>query len=87
MNIIIEYVCSHLFGCLVHYYYLWCINSHRKNTRHFTEGKWLSQGLFTRDGGIHVKYTQTKSIGLRHFTIRLDSQGVDPHYRKSRSVA
>ena len=27
-----------------------------------------------------------QSIRLRHFTIRLDSHGVDPHYRKSRSV-
>ena len=35
---------------------------------------------------IHVQYTQTESIRLRHLTIRLDSHGVDPHYRKSRSV-
>ena len=27
-----------------------------------------------------------QSIRLRHFTIRLDSQAVDPHYRKSRTV-
>ena len=27
-----------------------------------------------------------QSIRLRHFTIRLDSHAVDPHYRKSTSV-
>ena len=30
--------------------------------------------------------TQTESIRLRHFTIRLDSHGVDLHYRESRSA-
>ena len=35
---------------------------------------------------IHVQYTQTESIRLRHFTIRLDLNDVDLHYRKSRSV-
>ena len=29
---------------------------------------------------IHVQYTQTESIRPRHFTTRLDSHGVDPHY-------
>ena len=27
---------------------------------------------------IHVQYTQLESIRLRHFTIRIDSHGVDP---------
>ena len=35
---------------------------------------------------MHVQYTQTESIHLRRFTIRLDSHAVEPHYRKSRSV-
>ena len=37
-------------------------------------------------GDIHAQYTQTDSIRLRQFTIRLDSHGVDSHYRKSRSM-
>ena len=35
---------------------------------------------------IHVQYTQTESIHVRHLTIPLDSQGIDPHYWKSRSL-
>ena len=35
---------------------------------------------------IHIQYTQTESIRLRHFTIQLDSQGIDLHYWKSRSL-
>ena len=46
----------------------------------------LQFGLCERYEYIHVQYTQTESIRPRHFTIRLDSHGVDPHYRKSRSV-
>ena len=40
----------------------------------------------SRAQDIHVQYTQTESIRPMHFTIRLDSHGVDPHYRKSRTV-
>ena len=32
----------------------------------------------TAQSPIHVQYTQLKSIRLRHFTIRIDSHGVDP---------
>ena len=31
---------------------------------------------------IHVQYTQTESIRLRHLTTRLDLHGVDAHYRQ-----
>ena len=35
---------------------------------------------------IHVQYTQTESVHLRHLAIRLNSHGINPHYQKSRSV-
>ena len=34
------------YGCLMHYYWLWCISIHGRYTSNFAEGKWFSQGHF-----------------------------------------
>ena len=57
MNVIMEDARSLRYGCLVHYYCLWCISIHRGFARNFKEGKYLNTflGIVYVEGGCPCK--------------------------------
>ena len=69
MNIM-EDASSLRYGCLVHYYCLWCISIHRGYTSNFAEGKWFCQGLFTwREGAQASRLTDVMGKGSFHIIL------------------
>ena len=77
------------YGCMVHYYCLWCISIHRGFTSNLTEGKWFSQSCL-HGGRVPMqanRLTQTIGKGIFHILFKTQKFFMLDKYSQSKNTS